>query len=471
MISTEAKSVKELYLDVTGMELLPVKILGDYREYGASGVIDMGTFSTEETEKLIAAGIALVNSKGDGWKHPELLSGSQKKAPGCCSSCIKRLEDGTVLMGRNMDLPSSFSPAIIFRTRGNGRDTYDTVNLEYTAPGLITFDQIAELGTVPRVIFEELSAGACDVFNSADLFMQYDMRESEDCPTSSTNPESKLRVSSFNVIRLLGQHCATISEALEYLKTLDIYDCHCAAFDWSMAIGIMDRTGRYGVIEFANNKIIWNEGRPGFACGHCNFYWTKEPGTRRFGTGFGRWQKLMEYYYDIETEEDMRAAMERIRYSQLYTDGRLARDWKLNLLSEMCDKIPNFITEKFLSDIYAWRDAYGIEIDEKHLEKVLEIEKRQNEQGDCWSVDYLNQPENYYDVLTAVDLYIKCFAKLPPIAQKMSGMMECSTLSYVANNQRLEWTNRFFEMNDVYHIGLHETVIERIPATKKLGNF
>lgn len=468
MITTKVKSIEEMYVDVTGMEIMPAEILADYRKNGASGVIDVGTLSAEYTKDLMDRTIKYVNSIADGWTHPEVLG---VPGGGACTCCMKKLDDGSVVMGRNMDLPISFGPAVIFRTKGNGKDTYDTVNISYSAPAPIPFEQVLEIGGIPRFIFEQMAITACDAFNSEGLYLQYDMRECADCPSKSTNPNGKLRVATFNLIRVIVDHCATIDETLEYLKELDIYDPKYAAFDWSMAIGMMDKTGKYGVLEFANDKIIWNEGRPGFACGQGNFYWNKEKGTTRFGQGHGRWRKLMEYYYDIETIEDMEKAIQKIWYTGLFTDGRIARDWKVDWLSEMNDKLTYFVSNKWLAEIYSWRDNYGIEIDQKHLDKVLEIESREKENGgECWSIDFLKAPENFYDVITVVDLYIKCFRQLPIDAQKMSGVMECSTISYVASNKKLEYVNRFFEMEDVYHIGLDKTVVDYHPSDKKHGS-
>lgn len=468
IITKQSKDLKSMYLNVEGMDMLPVKILGDYRENGTSGFVDLGTFSSDEIKEFTKAGIDIVNSKFDGWNNPSACEAPQGHA---CSCCIKKLDKGNVIMGRNMDLPIGFAPMILFRTQGNGVDTYDTVNLGYSSPGEITFDQVAELGAIPQPLFTGMSVVVCDVLNSEGLYLQYDMRESTDCPTKSTNPNSPFRTATITLIRLLGDHCKTIDEALDYLKTLDIYDAKAEAFDWSMAIGIMDKTGRYGVIEFVNNKIVWNEGRPGFACGQCNFYWDKEGSKTQWNQGYGRWLTLMGHYNDINNLDDMQKAMESIWYSNFFTDGSLVKDWKVNWMSEMSDKVHFSIRDKWIQCILNWKDEYGITVDEKELEKVKEIAARQADKDYRWSNDYLDDPANYYEAITVVDLFIKSFRQIPLEAKKMSGYMEASTISYVADNQNLGYRLRVFETNDVFHVGLKETKIERIPTTKIHGTY
>lgn len=469
MITTTKVSIEDMYLDVTGMDMRPVAVLGDYRENGASGVIDAGCLSAEELKAYVGVAIPHVNAAADAWTNSALSEAPLTASP-ACTCCIKEMEDGTVIMGRNMDLPLSFSPAVIFRTKGDGKDTYDTVNISYSAPGPISFDQVAELGAIPTSIFATYVVACCDALNSEGLYLQYNMRECVDCVNTSTNPDDGPRVASFNTLRLVADHCATIDEALAYLRGLDIYDPKTPAFDWSMAIGMMDKTGRYGVAEFVDNQVIWNEGTTGFACGQANFYWSREAAGVRNGSGLGRWRKLMERYYDIETQEDMESAMGEIRYSGFITNGDISRDWKVDWITEVNDKIPYFMQNR-LDMMYEWRDEYGIEIDEKHLAKVLDlVEKEKRDGGPIWGFEYLRNPANYYGVMTFMDLFIKCFAKLPIEAQKMTGYMECTTIGYTANNKELGYTNRFFEMDDIYHIGLHETTIDRVPTEKKFGN-
>ena len=469
MITTKKVSIEDMYIDVTGMDLTPVKVLGDYRKNGASGVVEAGCLSPEQTEAISNGITAYFNSLADAWSNPDATGTSSMNSP-ACTCCIKKMKDGTVVMGRNMDLPISFSPVVLFRTKGDGKHTYDTVNISYSAPGTISFDQVAELGAIPTNIFMSYVGSCCDAMNSEGLYLEYNMRECADCVCSSTNPNGEKRVASFNTIRYVADHCGTIEEAIAYLKNLDIYDPKTPGFDWSMAIAMMDKTGRYGVVEFVNNEVVWNEGCDGFACGQANFYWSEGAKNSRFGAGVGRWRRLMEYYYSIQSEKDMKKVMNEIRYSRFITNGDVPADWKVDWITEVNDKIPYFMQNR-LDMVYSWINDYGIKVDEKLLAEVLKIVEREKQKGGpIWDAAFLHDPSNFYDVMTFMDFFIKCFALLPIEAQKMSGYMECTTIGFTANNKELAYTNHFFEMNDVYHIGLYETVIDRIPTEHKFGN-
>lgn len=457
--------VTDLYVDLSGTESFPIKIISDYRENGGSGVIDLGVFSADEMEKYTREGIEFYNSALDFWKNSVQRTDAPKE-PSACSSCIKELDDGTIIMGRNMDVPSTFYPAYIFRGRGNGRDTYDTVSIGYCTPGPITFDQIAETSSIPEQLVGTYVANAFDVLNSEGLYLEANGRLPRgDAETSSTNPGAEVRIETLLLTRLIGDHCATIEEAIEYVKTLDIYTGETA-----FAVAMMDKTGRYGVLETAYNKTIWNEGRPGYACGQTNFYWDEY--TRQhsnWSVGMGRWQEIVEHYNYINSKDDMEKLMEHIWYEDLITNGTMAKAWKCEFLTDYVEEGDAPIMNKWLDAIYAWRDEYGIEVDEKALARVEAIAERQIKENIVWDDKYVTSPTGRYEVVTLNDLYCGCFAQLPTEVQKFSGMMEITSIGYVCDNRNLEYKLRFFEMNDIYHITVDETRIDRIPCDKVLG--
>lgn len=464
--------VDELRIDIGDVEMLPVKIIADYRENGGSGVIDFGTFTSEEMSQYTKEGNEFINSQLDSWKNPELLKSVPKiSASGSCSSCIKKLDDGTVIMGRNMDVPSSFYPAYIFRGKGNGKDTYDTVNIGYPVPGTMTFDQIAETSSVPKMLVGSYVCDVFDVFNSEGLFLEANGRYPRgNLVTSSTNSNSDLRVCDITLTRYIGDHCKTIEEALEYVKTLDIYNSKTANVTTAFAVGMMDKTGRYGVLEIAFNKVIWNEGRPGFACGQANFYWDIEAfNSNNMNVGLGRWDEIIKRYNYINNSDDMKKVMDYIWYDSMITKGFEASKWPCDYATDYCEFGESLIRNKWIGAVLDWRDSYGIEVDENELKKALEIADEQTKGNIQWDDKYVQSPIGRYNVYTIQDLYAKSFKQLPVEAKKFSGMMEITSIGYVCDNKHLELNLHFFEMDDVYHVGLYETVIDKIPCSKVLG--
>lgn len=461
----KTKKVTDLYIDINGCEPFPVEILADYRENGGSGVIDLGVFSSEEMERLTKEGIEFYNRLLDIWNNNTAQT-SVSAQPSACSCCMKKLDDGTVIMGRNMDVASTFFPAYIFRGKGNGKDRYDTVNIGYCSPGPITFDQIAETSSLPKHLLGTFITNSFDVLNSEGLFIEANGRTAKDqLATSSTNPKAETRIESLVLTRLIGDHCETIEDALDYLKTIDIYTGAV-----SFALAMMDKTGRYGVLEIAFNRVIWNEGTPGYACGQTNFFWDKQArALSRWNCGYGRWDKIIDKFNYIRNKDDLKNVMDYIRYDDYLTNGTAAKDWKCDFITEFMVQEEYCIRDNWLKGILQWRDEFGIEVDEEELARVKTFSDKQVRENTMWDDDYVLTPEGRYEITTVQDLFSKCFHQLPVEAKKMTGMMEITSIGYVCDNKNRQYDLHFFEMDDVYHITVDKTVIERFPCKKILG--
>lgn len=236
---------------------------------------------------------------------------------GGCSAIAKTLDDGTTIIGRNMDLNVSNKPAYIFRT--DVKDHYKTINLAYTFRKVSPdYDEILANG-VPDTLARVLPFMADDVLNEKGLYIEVNMRNGEAWPTgdskfscSGTNPGADERVYMFELPRYIGENCASVDEAIDYVHTLDVYSMDDY---WNYCFLLADSSGKYGILEFACNEIFFHEYQP---C-QTNFY--IEPILNQFEElkcGVGRYNLLMENIDSVKSEEDMFNLMKRVSYSQVY---------------------------------------------------------------------------------------------------------------------------------------------------------
>lgn len=256
------------------------------------GVIDAGTF-----RKIDYSYEDKLNSKRyDNW--------------GGCTAVATRINDNTII-GRNMDLTISDKAAYVFKT--DIYEKYKTLNLAYTyrdyAPDF--FDAANDLN---NDFYNYLPFISDDILNEKGLYIEVNMRNAEASgfASSGTNPNSKERTYIFSLPIYLGLNAANIDEALSYLDTLNIYTKDGY---WNYAFLLADATGRYGVLEFSENKWYWNENQNAQA----NFYITPELNEKSvMKTGVGRYNYVREHVKDVTNKEDMFNLMNSVKYSKTY---------------------------------------------------------------------------------------------------------------------------------------------------------
>ncbi len=232
---------------------------------------------------------------------------------GGCTAIVKNVGDSTII-GRNMDLTVSNKSAYVFKTDIEGK--YKTINLAYTYRDYAP-DYSDALNGLEDEFYNLLPFISDDVLNEKGLYVEVNMRNGEDdkFSCSGTNPNSNERVYMFSLPIYIGLNCSTVDEALEYVKTLNIYS---KKGYWNYAFLIADSTGRYGVLEFAQNKILWNEGQNAQA----NFYINEDMNKiNELKSGVGRYNYVRSHIDDVNTKEDMFNLMDKVRYSQTYVDN------------------------------------------------------------------------------------------------------------------------------------------------------
>ena len=270
------------------------------------GVLDVGTY----TKIDYSYEDKLNQTRFDNWSG--------------CTAIAKNIGDNTII-GRNMDMTISDKAAYIYRTDIDGK--YKTLNLAYTHRDYSP-DYSDAVNGLDNDFYNYLPFISDDVLNEKGLYVEVNMRlgEGSKFSCSGTNPGAEERVYMFSLPIFIGLNAANIDEALDYVKTLDVYSMNGY---WNYSFLIADATGRYGVLEFSDNKYFWNEGQNAQA----NFYVTEELSMKNtFRAGVGRYNYVREHIDEVQSKEDMFNLMNDIRYSQTY-----AADAKFDVRSEFVD--------------------------------------------------------------------------------------------------------------------------------------
>lgn len=231
-----------------------------------------------------------------------------------CSALATRTEDGDVLIGRNLDLTVSQFPCYITHVKYG---KYDTLNFSYDemSQNKRTYEEVLRYGAIEKEYYNALPMFASDSMNSAGLYIQYNMRGYEEqfiC--MGTNPTAPIRACTVSLPFLVTSHCATVEEALHFMRTkLNLYTLidESIASGWNLCCMIGDATGAYGLIEIANDEIKYLPEQHGQG----NYYIYPEYNCiSRNQSGYGRLQYGLERIDTVQTEEEMASLMDSIMW-------------------------------------------------------------------------------------------------------------------------------------------------------------
>ena len=282
---------------------------------------------------------------------------------GGCSAIAKTLANGQTIVGRNMDLNISNKCAYVIRT--NVKDCYPTIGLAYTFRDFSpNYNEVKQKGGIGEDFHKILPFMCDDVLNSEGLYIEINMRNGEFWPTGDakfsckgTNPDSNERVYMFEIPRYVGEHCATVDEAIEYINTLDVYSKEGY---WNYCFLIADATGHYGVMEFANDSAIWHDYQPA----QTNFYIDEELNSiEELKCGVGRYNLLMENIDSVNSEDDMFNLMNRVTYYQVYDVDNCEFDWRSEDVGVLPFASYDFVTaEEYQEAIYEAAKLNGQQI-------------------------------------------------------------------------------------------------------------
>lgn len=256
---------------------------------------------------------------------------------GC--SAISKMVDGHRLVGRNMDQSISHKCSYIIRTNAG---KYRTFGLVYTHRDYSPdYDDIIANG-ISDEFYKVLPFMCDDVMNEAGLHIEINMRHGEYWPNGEdkfacegTNPESSQRVYMFELPRYIGENCATVEEAKEYVKTLDVYSQN---HYWNYCFIISDSKGDSSLLEFAANEVIWLDEKDidtfewlkvydMKAIAQANFYLNEYSWyAQDMKTGEGRFIALQKGIDDVNSRSDMYDLMRKVQYSNFYLDYDECKD-------------------------------------------------------------------------------------------------------------------------------------------------
>lgn len=304
---------------------------------------------------------------------------------GGCTAIAKNIGDNTII-GRNMDLTVSDKSAYVFKTNIKGK--YKTLNLAYTYRDYAP-DYADAINGLEDKFYNILPFISDDVLNEKGLYIEVNMRNGEEdkFSCSGTNPDSNEKVYMFSLPIYIGLNCSTVEEALEYVKSLNIYS---KKGYWNYAFMIADSTGRHGILEFAQNKILWNEGENAQA----NFYINEEMSKiNELKAGVGRYNYVKEHIDEVNNKEDMFNLMDKVKYSGTYVNNPnfdvrsefvgVKENWTYdyvmdeanqNEINEYLNKIRQFIetaTREDKKKMEAWESSFTEVIDIK--ERTIKV--------------------------------------------------------------------------------------------------
>ena len=316
---------------------------GSYQDLGHY-VIDMG----EIDQKTFAEGAERANKKLD-------TLGTKS-----CTGIAKKNSKGQVIMGRNQDEEVSNYPVLVFHLTGG---KYQAVSFYYSHKFDYTYEEFRQGLELEDSYRGMMATVSTDAFNEAGLYIQTNMRTNMGVKTTGTNPGGE-RVPMLGIISRVAQNAGTVAEALDYIKTLDIYSLggdRNTTWDYAFMIG--DATGEYGIIEFANNEMYFTP----YANGHGNtFISPLLTQYDLYNAGYGRLHIAQQAMIGAETARDMMEAVHKADwyhevqdYQYSYRDengkvrfvdkdGNPSIDWRSEFVGQKpIDDFGNIVNEKY----------------------------------------------------------------------------------------------------------------------------
>lgn len=315
--------------------------------------LDVGTYESFDEE----AALAILETKY-----------GQNIAKSGCTCVIKdRSDTGEgLLIGRNMDLSLCDRPWYKFelnygtyKAMGIAQSFFTGPSVEKAKNGMTSEESEKFLGYMPLV--------ASDYLNEKGLYIELNMRNYD----YGENPEADFQDSKYGctgtnpgkglpnvcltaVPFYVSTRCATVDEVLDLMRNdINIYNSTTTAdqykengtfgaIDWNYAFVVADSQGNYGLIEVAQNKIVYTP-----QCGQANFYRNDDFASTEVypqggwgkieATGYtacdqenvdgalldgkkSRYAVATESLSDVQTVADMQKNMRKVFYSQVYSD-------------------------------------------------------------------------------------------------------------------------------------------------------
>lgn len=270
---------------------------------------------------------------------------------GC--SAVSKMVDGHRLVGRNMDQCISNKCVYIIRTDAG---KFKTLGLVYTHRDYSPdYEEVVSNG-ISDEFYKVLPFMCDDVLNDAGLHIEINMRHGEYWPNGAdkfacegTNPESSDRVYMFELPRYIGENCATVEEAKQYVSTLNVYSQN---YYWNYCFIISDSLGHSSLLEFSSNEVCWLDEESLDSYDWLDVYGTKAIAQANFylnesawqiqdiKSGEGRYIALQDGIGAVNSRSDMYDLMRKVQYSSYYMDYDECKNNHFDPRSETLGELP-----------------------------------------------------------------------------------------------------------------------------------
>ena len=319
----------------------------------------------------------------------EFYAESNENWGGGCSA-ISKMIDGHRIVGRNMDQSISHKCAYIIRTDAG---KYRTFGVAYTHRDYSPdYEDVSKNGLTDEV-YKVLPFMCDDVLNDAGLHIEINMRHGEywtngedKFACKGTNPESSDRVYMFELPRYIGENCATVAEAKEYVKTLDVYSQN---HYWNYCFLVSDSEGNSSLLEFSSNEIYWIDEDDLDKCDWLKVYNPKAIAQTNFylnesawysqdtKSGEGRYIALQKGIDNVKSREDMYDLMKKVQYSSYYIGYDKCKAKHFDPRSEVIGEVPwaqydLVMNPLFESEVKRMIDEYTVEVRDMTREEKRE---------------------------------------------------------------------------------------------------
>lgn len=411
------------FLVIVLMILLSLSLLGCESKNDAiqiEGLTLSDAFDLEKHKDFIDFGNNVIYFEVTEDYSDDIFSNSRKMYDGWkigCTSLANINSNGDLIIARNNDNEISEYPIFISKT---SYGKYKTFNVYYCSEIDYTYDELIKDGTYEDIL--PYAYKATDVLNEKGLYIETNMRYAglDGIANDGTNP-GKTRASTMSIPNLVGQNCATVEEAIEYLNdSYDFYTVQSKQYPWlnGWDVGFMigDANGNHGVIEIANNKIVYTPD----ASVNANYYLNEEFAKEDICfCGKGRAGIIADKIENVETIDEAISLIEEAswyhevlncEYSYKDEDGVHFVDKDGNPTFDYRDELPgtflvdengNIVEETGYEEGY---EAYLYYACEGDLETAKEYEDDYNMQqeyyGRCTSV-FLTNDNNFDQVKQA----------------------------------------------------------------------
>ena len=280
-----------------------------YMEYkgddGFDKMMEQGGF---ETADQIAAHIIDFLSRGH--YKPEVKTA--KTGFGCSALTVKTPEGG-VLMGRNFDFPEAVG-VILHTIPERGYETITTFNVKFYGFG----EDYKPEGFKNQYLALAGMFFALDGINEKGLAIA-DLMAGDTVQTHQRTSKPDLTTTA--AICYLLKNAATVDEALELLRGIDMHSDIGSAHHYAMA----DATGKHVVVEYVNNEMVVVDS-PAVA----NHYLCEAKRNVGLIEGDNRYDKLCERYNQTGGVMNVKLLTEAIeQVSQPQREGFLGTAWTM----------------------------------------------------------------------------------------------------------------------------------------------